>query len=117
MTWVVAAPHHLTIQNSLRYHRKVERNRTAARQAKKFHGVICQACDLNFVQRYGAIGKDFIEAHHLKPIATLEEGVVVTYDVKTDFAVLCANCHRMIHRSADPSDLATFRELVQPNKS
>jgi sugar O-acyltransferase (sialic acid O-acetyltransferase NeuD family) len=27
------------------YHRKVERNRTAARYAKKFHGNRCQACD------------------------------------------------------------------------
>jgi len=38
----------------------------------------------------GAIGKDFIEAHHLRPIASLEEGVAVSYDVAADFAVLCA---------------------------
>ena len=99
------------------YHRKIERNRTAAKQAKKFHGTRCQACKLeNFEDRYGAIGKDFIEAHHLRPIATLVEGVAVTYDVAADFAVLCANCHRMIHRSGDPSNLAQFRALVQANK-
>ena len=97
--------------------RKIERNRTAAKQAKKFHGTICQACDLDFEKRYGAIGKGFIEAHHLKPIATLVEGVSVTYDVASDFAVLCANCHRMIHRSNDPSDLNKFRAIVQSNKS
>lgn len=68
------------------YHRKVERNPTAAKQAKKFHGLRCQACDLDFEERYGAIGKGFIEAHHLKPIATLEEGVAVAYDVAADFA-------------------------------
>jgi 5-methylcytosine-specific restriction protein A len=39
------------------FHRKVERNPTAARQAKKFHGLRCQACDLSFEERYGAIGK------------------------------------------------------------
>jgi 5-methylcytosine-specific restriction protein A len=99
------------------FHRKVERNRTAAKQAKKFHGTICQACDFDFEKRYGAIGKGFIEAHHLKPIATLEEGVAVTYDVAADFAVLCANCHRMIHKSDNPSDLIKFRELVRSNKS
>jgi 5-methylcytosine-specific restriction protein A len=99
------------------FHRKIERNRTAAKQAKKFHGTVCQACDLDFEKRYGAIGKGFIEAHHLKPIATLEEGVAVTYDVAADFAVLCANCHRMIHRSDDSSDLNKFREMVQSNKS
>ena len=98
------------------FHRKVERNRTAAKQAKKFHGTICQACDLDFEKRYGEIGKGFIEAHHLKPISTLEEGVAVTYDVAADFAVLCANCHRMIHKSDNPSNLKQFRQLVQSNK-
>lgn len=91
------------------YHRKIERNRTAAKHAKKFHGTRCQACDLDFSERYGLIGKGFIEAHHLRPIATLEEGVPVKYDVADDFAVLCSNCHRMIHRFTDPSDLAKFR--------
>ena len=57
------------------YHRK---NRTAARVAKKFHGSRCQACDLDFGERYGKIGQDFIEAHHLRPIATLEEGQPVS---------------------------------------
>jgi 5-methylcytosine-specific restriction protein A len=94
------------------YHRKVERNRTAARFAKKFHGNRCQACNLDFAERYGNIGKGFIEAHHLRPIATLEKGVPVKYDVAADFAVLCSNCHRMIHRTDDPSDLATFRQLI-----
>jgi 5-methylcytosine-specific restriction enzyme A len=94
------------------YHRKIERNRTAAQQAKKFHGTRCQACDLDFGERYGEIGKGFIEAHHLRPIASLEEGVPVKYDVAEDFAVLCSNCHRMIHRLADPSDLVKFRAII-----
>jgi hypothetical protein len=46
------------------------------------------------------------------PISSLAEGVKVTYAVPTDFTVLCANCHRMIHRTDDPSDLAGFRVLV-----
>ncbi len=113
------APANLSIIETRKYayHRKVERNRTAAKQAKKFHGTRCQACELKFDERYGVIGQDFIEAHHLRPIASLEEGVAVTYDVAADFAVLCANCHRMIHRSDDPSDLAKFRALVQSSKT
>jgi predicted HNH restriction endonuclease len=61
--------------------------------------------------------KGFIEAHHLKAITTLEEGVAVTYDIAADFAVLCSNCPRMIHRYADPSDLKSFRAAVSENKS
>ncbi|MGE0060913.1 MAG: DUF3578 domain-containing protein [Xanthobacteraceae bacterium] len=95
------------------YHRKIERNRTAAKNAKKFHGTVCQACELDFAKRYGAIGEGFIETHHLKPISKLEEGVPVQYDVAADFAVLCANCHRMIHRTDDPSDLVAFRKRLQ----
>jgi 5-methylcytosine-specific restriction protein A len=94
------------------YHRKIERNRTAAKNAKKFHGTTCQACDLNFGTRYGEIGEGFIEAHHLRPIGTLEEGVPIKYDVASEFAVLCANCHRMIHRTKDPSDLESFKKLI-----
>jgi 5-methylcytosine-specific restriction protein A len=94
------------------YHRKIERNRTSANHAKKFHGTRCQACDLDFGERYGKIGKGFIEAHHLRPIGTLEEGIAVKYDVAVDFAVLCSNCHRMIHRFADPSDLMAFRRFI-----
>ena len=44
------------------YHRKIERNRTAIKMAKQFHGTRCQACDLSFPQRYGAIGEGFIES-------------------------------------------------------
>jgi 5-methylcytosine-specific restriction enzyme A len=95
------------------YHRKIERNRTAAKNAKKFHGTTCQACELNFGQRYGEIGEGFIEAHHLKPIGMLEEGVPIKYDVASEFAVLCANCHRMIHRTEDPSDLEGFKERLR----
>jgi 5-methylcytosine-specific restriction protein A len=44
-------------------------NATAPRQAKKFHGTRCPACALDFGERYGEIGKGFIEAHYLRPIA------------------------------------------------
>ncbi len=99
------------------YHKKIERNRTATRHAKRHHGYRCQACSLNFQERYGELGKSFIEAHHLRAISSLEEGVAVVYDVAKDFAVLCSNCHRMIHRSSDPSDLQGFRKLVEDGRA
>jgi 5-methylcytosine-specific restriction enzyme A len=109
----ISAQAPITETRKYSYHRKIERNRTAAKNAKKFHGTTCQACDLKFVERYGPIGEGFIEAHHLKPIGTLEEGKPVEYDIAGDFAVLCANCHRMIHRRADPSDLKGFKALIR----
>jgi 5-methylcytosine-specific restriction protein A len=85
---------------------------TSAVKAAEQQGTRYQACELDFSERYGEIGKGFIEAHHLRPIATLEEGVPVRYDVAADFAVLCSNCHRMIHRFTNPSDLQSFRAAI-----
>ncbi len=96
-----------------RMHRRIERNPHAAKIAKKHHGVCCQACDLTMAERYGALGKDFIEVHHLRPLASLEEGKPVSYDIATDFAVLCPNCHRMIHRMDDPSSLTDLRGILK----
>jgi 5-methylcytosine-specific restriction enzyme A len=84
-----------------RMHRRIERNPSAAKAAKQQHGVRCQACHFEFGETYGAIGHGFIEAHHLRPISQLQEGMAVEYDVASDFAVLCSNCHRMIHRTTD----------------
>jgi 5-methylcytosine-specific restriction protein A len=93
-------------------HRRIERNPRAAKEAKKHHGLRCQACNIRFDERYGELGQGFIEAHHLLPISALEEGAAVLYDIASDFAVLCSNCHRMIHRTLDPSDLRGFCQLI-----
>jgi 5-methylcytosine-specific restriction protein A len=100
-----------------RMHRRIERNPYAAKLAKKHHGIRCQACDLVMAERYGTAGVDFIEVHHLRPLASLREGEAVKYDVATDFAVLCPNCHRMIHRMDDQSDLKGLREFLQATAS
>lgn len=94
-------------------HLRIERTGSASRLAKKYHGARCQACSLAFIEKYGTIGEGFIEAHHLVPISTLEEGVPVRYDIAEDFAVLCPNFHRMLHRTPDPSDLDSFRHLLK----
>jgi 5-methylcytosine-specific restriction enzyme A len=98
-----------------RLHSRIERNPAAAKVAKKHHGLRCQVCDISFAEKYGPLGEGFIEAHHLRPIALLEEGTPISYDVAADFAVLCANCHRMIHRTTDPSDIEGLRALIRAN--
>ena len=95
----------------LRIHKRVERNRRLAAKVKKQLGLICQACGFNFEVVYGAIGRDFIEAHHLTPVAELR-GKRIALNPKIDFAVLCSNCHRMIHKSEFVSDVEMFRASV-----
>ena len=93
----------------LRVHKRLERNSKLARKGKRLHGYTCALCSFNFLSFYGPLGEGYIEAHHLKPLSTLK-GQVVEMDPKRDFAVLCANCHRMVHRSGKPHDLEGFRK-------
>ena len=96
----------------LRAHKRIERNPKVSKRVKEVQGLICKACGFDFRVRYPGIAKhDYIEAHHLVPIAQLK-GQKVQRDPKTDFAVLCSNCHRMIHRSENPSDLEALRKAV-----
>lgn len=93
---------------NLREHKRIERNKKLAIRAKKIHGHKCKACGFDFEKNYGALGKGFIEAHHLTPLSLLK-GQKVSLDPKTDFTVLCANCHRMIHRSEFVNKVEEFR--------
>ncbi len=101
------------IEERRRYvaHRKIERNPTAGKAAKKVHGYICQGCDFNFSGVYGEFASGYIEAHHLIPLSSIPEGETVSLDPKTDFSVLCANCHRMVHRKGGPKTMEELRAL------
>nr|WP_309143178.1 HNH endonuclease [Bacillus atrophaeus] len=50
---------------------------------------------LIFFEQYGEIGGDFIEGHHTIPVSELEEGQKTKID---DIALVCSNCHKMLHR-------------------
>lgn len=91
----------------IRVHKKIERNKKLAQEAKKHHGYACKACGFDFEEKYGEIGKSFIEAHHLTPLSKIStDGVML--NPKTDFTVLCSNCHRMIHKTEYVDDVAKF---------
>ena len=79
---------------------------------KKKKGYTCEACGFSFENKYGEIGKNFIEVHHLIPFASLKEGNT-SLNLEKDFAVLCSNCHRMIHKLKDPSNLEQLKTIVQ----
>lgn len=55
----------------------------------------CEACRFNFEVSYGERGRGYIEVHHVTPLHAT--GPTVTR--LSDLALLCSNCHRMIHRS------------------
>tara|TARA_R110000868_G_scaffold186762_5_gene429246 strand:+ start:1482 stop:2225 length:744 start_codon:yes stop_codon:yes gene_type:complete len=100
---------------SYRMHRKRERNRKLVKDAKdafrEKHGkLFCEACTFDFHKKYGERGLDYIEAHHTIPISQMEPNEKTNIE---DLVMLCANCHRMIHRGEDGEELNTFKELIQ----
>ena len=99
-----------------RWHRRAERNRSLALAAKKFHGTVCMVCGFDFEARYGELGAGYIEAHHVVPFADLvKEPEPVLLNPMTDFVVVCANCHRMLHRRSPALSPAQLKAMLKPS--
>lgn len=88
-------------EKAYKTHRVIERNQKVIKEAKKQFAMkhngrlFCEACGIDFTILYGERGKGFIEGHHTKLVSEMKEGE----KTKTgDIAMLCSNCHRMIHR-------------------
>lgn len=90
---------HFEGQQRERHSNYYERDSRLRAKAIALHGTTCFACGFDFQKKYGDYGKDFIEVHHKKPICEL--GGNTKIDPQTDMAVLCANCHRIIHRKRE----------------
>jgi 5-methylcytosine-specific restriction protein A len=95
-------------------HLQRERNRglveSKRRQAmKKFGKLACEVCGFDYAVCYGSRGIGFIECHHTKPVATLTEGHTTHID---DLALVCANCHRIIHRGKPWFSVEALHALV-----
>ncbi|MGY3445525.1 5-methylcytosine-specific restriction protein A [Bradyrhizobium sp. USDA 4473] len=59
--------------------------------------LVCEVpkCGFDFEKRYGAVGKGYAQVHHLVPLHKAPKtGRKVTLN---DLAIVCANCHAMIH--------------------
>ncbi|HEY0606101.1 MAG TPA: HNH endonuclease [Herpetosiphonaceae bacterium] len=98
-------------------HKRKERNRKAVEQKKqKVLGetgrLVCEACGFDFEERYGSLGYGFAECHHTIPVSQLTEEHRTRL---ADLAIVCANCHRMIHRSRPMLSIAELRALIEQN--
>lgn len=103
-TPVVNAAEGRRIQYLTSRYERVPANRQAA---IRIHGTVCQVCGFDFYQHYGELGKNYIEVHHIKPLSSLDEEVII--DPYNDLVCLCANCHRMMHRNS--GHVMTVEEL------
>lgn len=69
----------------------------------------CEVCGFDFSTTYGSLGDGFCEVHHLVPLSAASESVTTTLDA---LAVLCSNCHRIIHRSTPMLSVAELAKVV-----
>ena len=69
----------------------------------------CEVCGFDFAEAYGERGEGFIECHHLRPLVLLRPGDVTRL---SELALLCSNCHRMIHRATPWLTLEQLKVLA-----
>lgn len=69
----------------------------------------CEVCGFDFQAVYGDRGRDYAKVHHVTPLHI--SGEVETF--LEGLAVLCANCHRMIHRGRTWLTPEQLRALVE----
>ena len=99
---------------SYRTHKHLERDRKVVsikKQSvlKKYGKLACEACSFDFLATYGARGAGFIEAHHVNPVHAMKEGSSTKIG---DLALLCANCHRMVHAVKPWLSIEQLRQLI-----
>jgi 5-methylcytosine-specific restriction protein A len=95
-------------------HKRRERNASAIKRKKesvlKRKGKLeCELCGFDFEKAYGKLGSGFAECHHTIPLFQLN-GLKPTR--LNDLAILCANCHRMIHRTRPMLSISQFKNLI-----
>jgi 5-methylcytosine-specific restriction protein A len=59
------------------------------------------------------VGRGFIECHHLLPLAELARERLSRL---ADLALVCSNCHRMVHRKRPRLSLDRLASLVAGNR-
>lgn len=97
----------------LRWHAYRERN--PALRRRKIDSVMargdsltCEVCEFDFARTYGDRGRGYIECHHVEP---LHVGGERPRSIR-ELALLCSNCHRMIHTKPPWPTPAELRELI-----
>lgn len=92
----------------------IKRCNTIIKKAKeKFiqeHGSLyCEVCGFDFSKAYGKLGENFVEGHHKNPLCERNGQENTKID---DIALVCSNCHRMLHRK-DNMSIESLKNIVR----
>jgi hypothetical protein len=91
-----------------------ERNSALVKEVKdraKIKGTYgCEVCKADFQKLYGI---DYLECHHAIPVSTLPQEAATKIE---DMILLCANCHRAVHRRKPWLDKSEIHKLLISHK-
>ena len=93
---------------------KYERNPINRKLCLAANGYKCSICGFDFVKKYGKIGEQFINVHHIIPVSEMKTKYMV--DPVNDLIPVCPNCHAMLHRKNPPIKPEELREMIELNK-
>jgi len=86
----------------------IRRAKIRAAMQKSNGRLVCEVrkCGFDFKKRYGPLGEGYAQVHHLVP---LSRAPLQGHEVRlSDLAIVCANCHAMIHRDGESRRLGTL---------
>lgn len=98
-----------------RLHKSRERNSKVTEDAKrkrieKDPLLHCDVCDFSFAATYRQLGQGFLEAHHTVPLSEISGEIQTRIE---DIALVCSNCHRMIHKHRPWLNIAEFKQMIK----
>lgn len=94
--------------------REAKAGQVAKNQRLKDTGDLqCDVCGFSFQGVYGDLGLGFIEAHHKVPLKSFKAEKTIRV---TDLALLCSNCHSMVHRTDPSTTVAELKAIVQASR-
>ncbi|GEM_PF-1133158 len=101
-------------RESFQTHRHLERDgkipsKAKAKRLAETGKLECEVCRMDFHRFYGKLGDGFIEAHHTMPVSKLNGAMNTKV---SDLALVCSNCHRMLHRGQKLLSIDELRVLV-----
>ena len=86
------------VEGILTESRSHSRNAGLRLAALQRSGGRCEGCNINFEKKAGGLGKHCLVVHHKKQLKDTDQPVETRL---SDLAVVCANCHMMIHVNRD----------------
>jgi hypothetical protein len=76
--------------------------------------LVCEVtgCEFDFLDTYGELGRNFAHVHHRRSLAKRK----ASRTTLSDLAIVCANCHAMLHRRGECRSLQSIKATKTPKR-